>query len=301
MNNISVKKHHSYLGHSDSIYALEPVSDSTFLSAGADGMVILWDLRNTEGGEMIARIPSSIYSLKYDKEEGFLYVGQNNEGIHKIDFNEKKEVKSINLGKHRLFDMEIIDNRLWVALSTGELVVLSKDLQILSRKQYASDFARDIQVFDNQIAVSFSDSKIRKIDFKTFEITHELASHSNSVFASKYHPSGKYLASVGRDAHIKIWDVNENYTLRESIAAHLHTINDLVFRPDGRYFATGSMDKTIKLWDAYNFKLIKVLDKQRHEGHKNSVNGLLWMKYDNLLISCSDDRSISVWGVHFKE
>ncbi|MBC6411298.1 MAG: WD40 repeat domain-containing protein [Ekhidna sp.] len=301
MTNISIKKHNSYLGHTDSIYTLEQVSDNEFLSAGADGMVILWNLENPGEGKLIVKAPRSIYSLKYDEEEQFLYVGQNGQGIHKIDFNKKKEVGLINFGQHQLFDIEVIDDKLWVALAAGELVVLSKDLQVLSRKKYSSDRIRNIQVFDNQIAVSSSDRKIRKINPETFEVTQELTSHKNSVFASKYHPSGKYLASVGRDAHIKVWDVNTNYTLRESIAAHLHTINDLVFRPDGRYFATGSMDKSIKLWDAHNFKLLKVLDKQRHEGHGNSVNALLWMRYNNLLVSCSDDRSISVWEIHFDE
>ena len=301
MTNISIKKCHTYLGHTGSIYALEKVSDSAFLSAGADGMVILWNLKNPEEGELIAKIQGSIYALKYDDKEKTLYIGQNNQGIHKIDFNDKKEVGSVNLGEYQLFDIEIIDNSLWVALAAGELVVLSKDLKVRSRRKYSSGSIRDIQVFNNQIAVSFSDNKIRKIDLKTFEVTRELTAHKNSVFMAKYHSSGKYLISAGRDAHIKVWDANKNYALRESIAAHLHTINDLVFRPDGRYFATGSMDKSIKLWDAYNFKLLKVLDKQRYGGHENSVNGLLWMSYNNLLVSCSDDRSIAVWEICFEK
>lgn len=300
MGNISVKKLHSFLGHNDSIYALEAIDEHRFISAGGDGMVVMWDLKVPDEGMVVAKIQGSIYALAYDKTGDHLYVGQNNDGIHKIDLSTNKEVKSINLGDHQIFDIKIIDDKIWVGLASGELVLLSKDLDVLYRKKYASDRTRNIEVFENEVSVSFSDNITRVLDLKTLEVKKELKGHKNSVFSSKYHPTGKYLISVGRDAHIKVWDTNEDYMLRESIAGHLYTINDVVFRNDGRYFVTASMDKAVKLWDAYNFQLIKVLDKHRHAGHGNSVNGLLWMNYQDLLVTCSDDRSISVWELTFE-
>ena len=60
------------------------------------------------------------------------------------------------------------------------------------------------------------------------------------------------------------------------------------------------MDKAIKVWDAKTFKLLKVIDKARHAGHGTSVNKLLWMNYKDTLVSCSDDRTISLWDINFK-
>jgi WD40 repeat protein len=60
------------------------------------------------------------------------------------------------------------------------------------------------------------------------------------------------------------------------------------------------MDKSIKVWDRASRKLLKVIDKSRHAGHGTSVNKLVWMKYNDLLVSCSDDRTISVWDVKFE-
>ncbi len=301
MNKISVKKLHTFLGHNDSIYTLEEVSDKKFLSAGGDGMVVLWDLETPDEGEVIAKVPGSIYAISYDSKNNHLYVGQNNEGLHKIAFDTKKEIGSVQLGKHQIFDIKLIDDVLWVALQSGEVAILTRDLQIISRKKFGNDRVRNIEQFGNQVAIAFSDNVTRVFDLESKEMIHELKGHKNSVFSSRYHPSGKYLVSVGRDAHIKVWDANESYVLRESIAGHLYTINHLVFRKDGRYFVTASMDKAIKLWDAYNFKLLKVLDKHRHAGHANSVNKLLWMNYRDLLVSCSDDRSISIWEIDFEE
>lgn len=301
MNQISVNKLHTFLGHNDSIYTLEKVDDKKFLSAAGDGMVVMWDLETPDEGEVIVKVPGSVYAIAFDPENDLLYVGQNNQGIHKIDIHTKKELGSVNLGNHQIFDIKVIDGNIWVGLQSGEVVVLSENLEIMTRRKLAKDRVRNIEKFEDRMAIAFSDNITRIIDYENGEVIEELKGHKNSVFSAKYHPSGKYIASVGRDAHIKVWDTNENYVLRESIAGHLYTINHLVFRDDGRYFVTASMDKAIKLWDAYNFKLLKVLDKHRHAGHGNSVNKLLWMDYQDLLVSCSDDRSISIWKIDFEE
>lgn len=301
MSKISVKKLHTFIGHNDSLYTLESLDEHCFVSAGADGMVVMWNLENPGEGEVIAKVNGSIYALAYDPVDGFLYVGENNQGIHKIDLKSKKEVGSILLGDHQIFDLKLIDEKLWVTLSSGEIVLLSSSLEVLFREKFAAERARSIDAYGSEVAVGFSDNKTRIIDTTTMKVVHELVGHKNSVFSATYHPSGKYLVSAGRDAHLKVWDAKASYVLRESIAAHLYTVNHVAFSADGRRFVTVSMDKSIKLWDAYNFQLLKVLDKHRHAGHGNSVNKLLWMNYRDLLVTCSDDRSISVWEIKFEE
>jgi WD40 repeat protein len=57
------------------------------------------------------------------------------------------------------------------------------------------------------------------------------------------------------------------------------------------------MDKTIKVWETESMTLLKVIDRSRHAGHTNSVNKVLWTNYENLLISCGDDKNIIVWDL----
>ncbi len=297
MGNIRVKKLHTFLGHNDSLYSLEALDDHRFFSAGSDGMVVLWDLQSLGEGEVIAKVEGSIYSMALDAESGCLFIGDNNAGIHKINLAQKKEIASIPLGGHQIFDLKFFENMLWAALESGEIVQLSTYLQILKRKKLTSKRIRSIDFLKGELAVGSSDKTIKILKAGSLEHIIDLRGHKNSVFTAKYHPSGKYLISGGRDAHLKVWDTSEDYQLRESIAAHLYTVNHLVFSEDGERFATCSMDKSIKVWNAYNFKLLKVLDKHRHAGHGNSINEMLWMKYQDLLVSCSDDRTISVWEI----
>ena len=128
---------------------------------------------------------------------------------------------------------------------------------------------------------------------------HEIEAHKISVFTVQYSPDQRYLISGSRDAHLKIWDPQHGYKLRESIVAHMFAINHLDFSPDGKHFVTCSMDKSIKVWDARTFQLLKVIDKARHAGHGTSINKVLWTDFNNLLLSASDDRSISIWDIKF--
>lgn len=301
MSNIQIKKLHTFIGHNDSLYSLERLDDHRFFSAGSEGMVVLWDLKSPDEGEVVAKVEGSIYALAYDAASGSLFVGENNEGIHKIDLAKKKEIGSVQTGNHQIFDLKINDGIIWAALESGELVKLSTELEIEHRIKLSSERVRSIDFYDGKIAVGLSDNSVKILDVESLQIEKELKGHKNSIFTAKYHTSGKYLISGGRDAQLKIWDTSEDYILRESIAAHLYTINHIAFSEDGKYFVTCSMDKAIKLWNGHNFKLLKVLDKHRHAGHGNSVNKLLWMKYQDLLVSCSDDRTISVWDIKFEE
>ncbi len=47
--------------------------------------------------------------------------------------------------------------------------------------------------------------------------------------------------------------------------------------------------------DSAESKLLKVVDTIRNGGHINSVNRLLWLP--GCLVSCSDDRTVMLWGV----
>ena len=127
MADIHVHKKASFTGHSDSIYCLEKANDvNEFFSAASDGMVVLWNLNIPDKGKLIAKTPNSIYCLKYLKHENHLLVGQNFEGLHLIDVNSKKELKSIKIGESYFFDIEHNDKEIIVASGSGELVIIDK-------------------------------------------------------------------------------------------------------------------------------------------------------------------------------
>lgn len=302
MPHLEVNKVASLEGHTDCVYSLAASHrDTEIISAAGDGMVVVWDLTNPKDGELVVKVPNSVYSTYLYDESNTLIVGQNFEGIHEIDLSTKKEIRSLQLTDKEIFAINAIDNNLLVATKNGEIIIVDYATFTIKKRLRLSDkSARCIAIGLHDFAVGYSDNSIRIIDKFSFELKHTLREHTISVFGLSYAPDLKTLVSVSRDALIKIWDSEKNYALITSINAHMYAINDIVFTNNGNHFITCSMDKSVKIWDASSYKLIKVIDKSRFAGHGNSINKLFWSTKMQQLISASDDRTLSVWDIKIK-
>src|SRR4051812_6067663 len=107
MSKVQVQRIHSITGHNDAVYTLQGSDEpNKVFSAAGDGMVVLWDLHAPENGQLIARLPNSIYALHYNAKTDLLIAGHNYEGIHVLDWKNKREVASLLLTKAAIFDIQ---------------------------------------------------------------------------------------------------------------------------------------------------------------------------------------------------
>lgn len=302
---IQVNKKATLTGHKDSIYALcHSQYNNIFFSGGADGLVVLWDLKNPENGELIAQVPNSVYALQYDLERDQLVIGHNYEGIHVVNWQEKKEIGSLKFTDKAVFDIKIHGNEIIAGTGDGEMVIIDSEKLTIKQKIKNSDSSlRCLAINEKtqEIAAGYSDNVIRIFTLPNYSLKHEWKAHDNSVFGLDYSMDHQTLISAGRDAKFKAWNVSDNYSLVEPVIGHMYTINSVSYSPDGKHFVTCSMDKTLKVWDSTTYKLLKVIDKARHAGHGTSVNKVLWSSFNDQIISCSDDRTISVWDISFND
>ena len=295
---VKVEKLLTFTGHKDAVYTLEfSSSPDIFYSSGGDGHVVAWDINNPTSGRLIAKVSASVYALHYLKEKNWLVVGQNYDGIHIIDLETNKEYASLRLTEDAIFEMKAMGDLLLVAAAKGQFFVVDLVKMIIIKElKIGEQNLRDIFIQDEKyFYVASSDGFIRKFQWSNFQCVDEVHGHDPAAFSVLMPHNQSGMVSAGRDAKIKFWDVNSGFDLQETVNAHMYAINDIAFSPSAEYFATASMDKTIKIWDYSQRKLLKVIDKARHDGHRTSVNKLLWMAERDLLVSCSDDRSIGVW------
>ncbi len=295
---LQVKKLQALTGHTDSIYTLERAhAANLFFSGAGDGMVVLWDLSRPHEGELIARLNNSIYALHL-LPNNLLVAGHNYDGIHLLDWQQKKEVASLRLTNAAIFDIKSVGSDLWIAEGDGGVTVVDLSSLTIKTKIHASEKnARVIAVnpAGGEVAVGYSDNFIRIFDTQHYKLKNAWEAHTNSVFTLAFLPSGQLL-SGSRDARLKLWKQGD-WNLETEVVAHLFAINDIALHSSKPYFATASMDKSIKIWDANTLQLLKVIDKARHAGHGTSVNKLWWSGHRQQLVSASDDRSISVWEI----
>lgn len=302
MSKVQVTRLQSLTGHREPVYTLQrSSSENKFFSAAGDGMVVLWDQAEPESGQLIAQLPNSVYALHFYEKNNILVAGHNYEGIHLLDWQNKKEKASLQMTKAAIFDIQSFDGFFVVASGDGMLTKIDIEKLVVVRQIKASEkSARTIAINTEtgDIAVGYSDYFIRVFD-SSFALKTEWQGHDNSIFTVRFTPDQRYLVSGSRDARLKVWDVQANYQQAAQVVAHMYAINHVEFSPDGKHFVTCSMDKSIKVWDTEALQLLKVIDRARHAGHGTSVNKLLWTAYNDQLVSASDDRTISLWQIIF--
>jgi WD40 repeat protein len=303
MQKVSVQRLHSFSGHRDCVYALQPSNhENIFFSAAGDGMIVQWDQSNPEQGEVVAKLSNSVYALHYERVTRVLIAGHNYDGMHVLDAENKKQIGSLHFTQAAIFDLQSNGKDVFAACGDGTITSIDLEkLTVKKKEKHAEKSARTIAIHPTrgELAVGYSDHMIRIFDMDSLRLKHEWRAHVNSVFSLRYSPDGNFLFSGSRDARLKVWDVQAGYMQVTEIVAHMYAINHIEFSPDGKHFVTCSMDKSIKVWDLEELKLLKVIDKARHAGHGTSVNKLLWTSYQSRLLSASDDRSVSAWDLIF--
>ena len=110
-------------GHTGSIYALEAIDESHFISSGGDGQIILWDMNDLDNGKLVARIPEQVFSLKYDKAHHRIFIGNMHGGLHLIDWNNKKNLSNVSIHDKGIYKIEIHNNKLYTLGGGGYLKI----------------------------------------------------------------------------------------------------------------------------------------------------------------------------------
>ncbi|MEL6132496.1 MAG: hypothetical protein AAFR59_03935 [Bacteroidota bacterium] len=304
--NIQVHHLHAFEGHRGSIFAM--AVDETHhvaYTSGDDGIVAEWHLHQPQtDAHALMRTSSANYAMLHIEPLSLLVIGSSDGTVYIFDLQSKKLVHTYRKFTHAIYNFyyEPVRKNLWILMAKGGLNVFSLlDFKEKGYLQIAQDHLRSVVPYEQYLYIGCSDHHIRRIHIETGSIDLSWKAHQNSVFSLDIHQAGKYLISGGRDAHLNVWDLQDDHKLIKSLPAHYFTVNDLAFSPQGDFFVTASRDKTIKLWDAYSFDLLKVVDLARHQGHKNSVNRIWWLKQDNSVLSCSDDRRVLHWKFEIEQ
>ena len=174
---LEIQKIHTLTGHRDCVYALQQGDQpSHFFSGSGDGMIVSWDLEHPEEGELIAKLPNSVYAFHYLQRQNLLVAGHNYEGIHLLDWKSKKELASLQLGKAAIFDIQSFENNLFVASGDGTVSVVDiLNWSVKKKIAFSEKSARTIaiNIERGELAVGYSDHFIRVFNLDDFQLKHE--------------------------------------------------------------------------------------------------------------------------------
>jgi len=108
-----------------------------------------------------------------------------------------------------------------------------------------------------------------KLGKSSFEPHHKIEAHNTYALKCLLSPDVKYLATASADKTVKIWNVDNGFSLDKTLTGHQKWVWDCSFSADSAYLVTASSDKTSKLWDLKSGEII--LD---YKGHHKSVTSV---------------------------
>jgi len=173
----------------------------------------------------------------------------------------------------------IFNHALWAQV---HVQVIKKHKDIVNSISLSSD----LQFF----ASASSDKKVCIFSYPKGLLKTCLTGHKFEVWCVDILASKGLIASAGRDASIKIWNMHTNQCIKTIANAHANDIYSLVFTHNGKYLLSAGWDKKIKIWRVGDWKLIKDF-----QAHQSPVLSLDISPNDSLFLSTSSDKTIKVW------
>jgi centriolar protein POC1 len=300
---MTVQKTAELTGHSNPIFTLELSQKPGILfTGGNDKGLVEWSLENNSFIKVMFPVPASIYAIHCPAGYPLMLAGLRSGEVLVFNFIEQKITHRLRHHIKPIFDIKssVKKNELLIASEDGTVSVWSLNtLELVHSIAVSNDTVRCITINpeENRVAFGCRDNRIVVYDLDDYSPIKALIGHTMAVFSLQYSPNSEYLVSGSRDAQVKIWD-NKTYGLIHNIPAHLFAVNHIAFHPSLPYFATASMDKNIKIWDAEEFKLRKIISREKgYDSHVLSINKLAWN--GDQLLSVSDDKKIICWDIKF--
>lgn len=115
--------------------------------------------------------------------------------------------------------------------------------------------------------------------------------HERRVAGTKFHPSGKYVASGSFDKTWRLWDIQtqQELLLQEG---HSREVYCIAFHCDGALLCSGGFDCTPVVWDIRSGKSAMSL-----AGHTKPVYSVDWSPNGYHLATAGGDGTINIWDV----
>ena len=137
--------------------------------------------------------------------------------------------------------------------------------------------------------IAFGDGYYVRIhDADSLDLVGVLVGHNGNVRAVGWSPDGKWIASGGDDATVRIWEATG--VPAHVLEGHLAPVRDVAWHPQSQSLATAALDGTIRMWGVDGHAGLVI------EGHEAPVTAVAWSPDGKLLASGDENRTVRFWS-----
>ena len=271
-------------GHKDVIRSLVFSPNNHWLMSGSnDGTVRLWRLNDTAAAQepVVLTLGGHVIMLAISTDGSWLAavnwtdVSLHAGFVHLYQLNQSSPILvSSNLlgGEYRSI--------LAIAFGSKQQLVIADGYNVL----FWDSVSSDSQMTSNPKKPVLLQRK-----------TGDEQTHAQWVLAIGMSHNGRWIATGGGEAVVKLWDLNDPDFAVHPISLHGHNgaIRTLAFSPDDKWLATGGLDNTVRLWNLNDLRTPPVIFR----GHEGTINALIFSPDSRRLATASSDKMPRLWAV----
>lgn len=274
----------------------------------------------------IVRTGGKIRSIDWMAGRGLrlLVADTNNQlevySVDAADRKKSKEQKEVDYARSLLLELPghrtdvrslalSSDDRMLSSASNGSLKIWNVRTQMCLRTlECGYSLCSAFLPGDKIVVVGTRDGELQVFDIASSSLLETIQAHQDSITSLQVHPDGKSMVTGSADKNAKFWEfrvVQEEvlgtrrttpklklvHTRTLKVADHILSVR---FSPDSRLLACSFHDNTVKVFFVDSLKMFLNL-----YGHKLPVLNMD-ISYDNkLIITCSSDKNVRIWGLDF--
>ncbi len=248
----------------DVVHAEWSPDDARIVTAGEDGMAVVWDAAT---GQEIAAL-----------------IGH---GCNEYGFCKLYDAAWSPAGSRIVTTGLDGTARVWDAASGTEIVTF---------RRHGCDSIGQCEVTDaawnrdgQRVATAGADTTARVWDPETGEELLVLSGHRNTVNRVAWSPDGQRILTASIDGDTKVWDATTGAELL-ALSGQVGMIEDARWSPDGTLIATAGSDGGGEVWDATTGEQLS-----RLQGHADNLTSIAWSPDGTHLVTTSWDGTAKVW------
>jgi WD40 repeat protein len=284
-------------GHAYDVRAVAWGKDGRLASAGADGVVRLWDVHDEQEVRQFPGHTAAVSSVAWGPDGRRLASAGWDGTVRVWDVAGGKPLFTFRGHAGPVFSVawdrdgkrlaSCGDDRtvqVWEADAGRGIHVLRGHTQAVTMVAWSPD--------GKQLASAGRDYTVRLWASADGKAGPVLTGHNNWVNGVAWSPDGKRLASASNDQTVKVWDAAAA-KVTHTFRGHAQGVMAVAWSPDGRRLASGSEDQTLKVWPAAGGPAVSTL-----RGHTAALTSAAWSLDGARLATASFDAMVKVWDAH---
>lgn len=231
-------------------------TDGTLLAAaGADGTVIVWDVRNPNNPERLGKLSAStgpVWSVTFDPQDRWLAAGTDDGTIRLWRVQDQAQISTTSVQDGPIFALafDADGNRL---AAGGNQQISLLDVQpdgslALSRTMSMMGEAWQAAYSPNGVYLALATSELEVWKLATNERI-ALEGHQRRINCVTVSDDGILLVSGGMDHTARLWIMTDVEVSAWHILVHRSPVVSVAINENGTQLITLTQDNTLRVWD----------------------------------------------------